>query len=75
MARKQFYFLVQLTAPNSYVQVETDDPEFSQIRWIEPANFRVEWVPEFKQQVYRQIFLIFLEFSWPEADRLFSVRR
>jgi putative (di)nucleoside polyphosphate hydrolase len=57
--QEQFYFLVQLTAPDSYVQIETDAPEFSRIRWIEPANFRVEWVPEFKQRVYRQVFLDF----------------
>jgi putative (di)nucleoside polyphosphate hydrolase len=57
--QEQFYFLVQLTGPTSYVQVETDDPEFSRIRWIEPVNFRVEWVPAFKQQVYRQVFLDF----------------
>jgi putative (di)nucleoside polyphosphate hydrolase len=57
--QEQFYFLVQLTAPNSYVQVETNVPEFSRIRWIEPVHFRVEWVPEFKQQVYRQVFLDF----------------
>jgi putative (di)nucleoside polyphosphate hydrolase len=54
--QEQFYFLVQLTAPNSCVQVETDNPEFSRIRWIEPADFRVQWVPEFKQPVYRQVF-------------------
>jgi putative (di)nucleoside polyphosphate hydrolase len=57
--QEQFYFLVQLMAPNSCVQVETDDPEFGRSRWIEPANFRVKWVPEFKQQVYRQVFLDF----------------
>jgi putative (di)nucleoside polyphosphate hydrolase len=55
----QFYFLVQLTAPDSFVQVETDTPEFTRIRWINPADFRVEWVPEFKRAVYRQVFLDF----------------
>jgi len=57
--QEQFYFLVQLTVTDSYVQVETDNPEFSQIRWIEPADFRIQWVPEFKQAVYRQVFLDF----------------
>ena len=51
--QEQFYFLVQLTAPDSCVQVETDNPEFTRIRWIEPADFRAQWVPEFKQAVYR----------------------
>lgn len=57
--QEQFYFLVQLTVTDSYVQVETDNPEFSQIRWIEPADFRIQWVPEFKRIVYRQVFLDF----------------
>ena len=57
--QEQFYFLVQLTAPDFNVQVETDNPEFSRIRWIEPADFRIQWVPEFKQAVYRQVFLDF----------------
>ena len=57
--QEQFYFLVQLTAPDSCVQVETDNPEFTRIRWIEPADFRIQWVPEFKQAVYRQVFMDF----------------
>jgi putative (di)nucleoside polyphosphate hydrolase len=57
--QEQFYFLIQLTVPSSYVQVETNDPEFSQIRWIEPVEFQIHWVPEFKQQVYQQVFLDF----------------
>ena len=61
--QEQFYFLVQLTAPDSCVQVETDNPEFSRIRWIQPADFRVQWVPEFKQAVYRQVFMDFFGIS------------
>jgi len=57
--QEQFYFLVQLTAPDFNVQVETDNPEFSRIRWIEPADFRIQWVPEFKRSVYRQVFMDF----------------
>jgi putative (di)nucleoside polyphosphate hydrolase len=57
--QEQFYFFVRLTAPASYVQVETDDPEFSRIRWIEPVDFRLHWVPEFKREVYRQVLLDF----------------
>ena len=57
--QEQFYFLIELTVPDSYVKVETDAPEFSRIRWIEPADFRAEWLPEFKQRVYRQVFLDF----------------
>jgi putative (di)nucleoside polyphosphate hydrolase len=61
--QEQLYFLIQLLVPDSCVQVETADPEFSRIRWIEPHRFRVEWVPEFKQQVYQQVFLDFFGIS------------
>jgi putative (di)nucleoside polyphosphate hydrolase len=57
--QEQFYFLVRLTVPDSYVQVEMDNPEFSRIRWIEPLDFRLQWVPDFKREVYRQVFLDF----------------
>jgi len=57
--QEQFYFLVRLTAPGSYVKVETDNPEFSRIRWIEPIDFRLQWLPEFKREVYRRVFLDF----------------
>jgi putative (di)nucleoside polyphosphate hydrolase len=57
--QEQFYFLVRLTAPGSYVKVETDNPEFSRIRWIEPVDFRLQWLPEFKREVYRRVFLDF----------------
>ena len=54
--QEQFYFLLQLTVSESYVQVETDEPEFSRIRWIKPEEFRIHWIPEFKQEVYQQVF-------------------
>ena len=54
--QEQFYFLLQLTVSESYVQVETDEPEFSRIRWIKPEEFQIRWIPEFKQEVYQQVF-------------------
>lgn len=57
--QEQIYFLVELTAPDSNIEVETDKPEFSQFRWIEPREFQSGWVPGFKQDVYRQVFADF----------------
>jgi putative (di)nucleoside polyphosphate hydrolase len=54
--QEQFYFLLQLTVSESYVQVETDEPEFSRILWIKPEEFQIRWIPEFKQEVYQQVF-------------------
>jgi putative (di)nucleoside polyphosphate hydrolase len=57
--QEQTYFLVQLNDPNAPINVETEEPEFSRVRWIEPFEFKIGWVPRFKQNVYRQVFLDF----------------
>jgi len=54
--QEQTYFLVELTGPDSSIEVATEEPEFLRFRWIEPREFKISWVPEFKQDVYRQIF-------------------
>jgi putative (di)nucleoside polyphosphate hydrolase len=57
--QEQTFFLVELTAPDSSIEVGTEEPEFSQFRWIEPGEFQTDWVPGFKQEVYRQVFADF----------------
>ena len=57
--QEQTFFLVELTAPDSRIEVRTEEPEFSQFRWIEPGEFQTGWVPGFKQDVYRQVFADF----------------
>jgi putative (di)nucleoside polyphosphate hydrolase len=54
--QEQTYFLVQLNDPKAPINVETEEPEFSRVRWIEPIEFKLGWVPRFKQDVYRQVF-------------------
>ena len=38
--------------------------EFAEWRWVNPQEFSLEWVPEFKRGVYRQIFQDFLNLSF-----------
>jgi len=52
----QHYFLARLEAPASRIDVRTEHPEFRDIRWIEPADFRIKWLPEMKHGVYRAVF-------------------
>ncbi len=33
-----------------------ESPEFVNLRWIRPEDFRIEWAADFKQAVYRQVF-------------------
>ena len=57
--QEQTYFLIELTGPDLNVVVSTEQPEFVQFRWIEPSEFKIDWLPNFKREVYRQVFLDF----------------
>jgi putative (di)nucleoside polyphosphate hydrolase len=54
--QEQTYFLIEFTGADSNINVTTDEPEFARFRWIEPSDFRIEWVPRFKREVYRKVF-------------------
>jgi putative (di)nucleoside polyphosphate hydrolase len=54
--QEQTYFLIEFTGVDSNINVTTDEPEFVRFRWIEPSEFRIEWVPRFKREVYRKVF-------------------
>jgi putative (di)nucleoside polyphosphate hydrolase len=57
--QEQTYFLVDLVTSESQVNAATENPELRQIRWIRPEEFEIEWLPRFKQDVYRQVLLDF----------------
>ena len=59
--QEQTYFLAELLGPETNIDPATEEPEFSTVRWIDPAEFQLTWVPEFKQEVYRQVFLDFFQ--------------
>ena len=54
--QEQTYFLIEFTGADSNINVTTDEPEFARFRWIEPSEFRIDWVPKFKRAVYRKVF-------------------
>lgn len=56
--QEQTYFLVELDDPAA-VDVATAEPEFRAVQWIKPAEFVLDWLPGFKHEVYRQVFLDF----------------
>jgi putative (di)nucleoside polyphosphate hydrolase len=53
--QEQEYFLLELTAPESRIDVETAHREFRSFRWIEPAAFDMLWLPPMKREVYRNV--------------------
>jgi putative (di)nucleoside polyphosphate hydrolase len=56
---EQIYFLVELQASASKVNVKTQHPEFRAVKWIAPAQFELSWLPPMKCEVYRAVFLDF----------------
>lgn len=57
--QEQTYYLIEFTGTDSNLDVKTDEPEFVRFRWIEPSEFQIDWVPRFKREVYRKVFLDF----------------
>ena len=53
--QEQQYFLLALRE-SSTVHFATKVPEFAAIRWIEPGEFDLKWLPEMKREVYRKVF-------------------
>lgn len=53
--QEQTYFrcLLQPGAPE--VNVNQTPREFGDHKWIEPREFQLSWLPDFKRDVYRQV--------------------
>jgi putative (di)nucleoside polyphosphate hydrolase len=57
--KEQFYFLCEYTGLDDGICVQTPHPEFQDYRWIAPAEFRLDWLPPMKREVYRAVFADF----------------
>ena len=57
--KEQFYFLCDYSGPDDGICVQTSHPEFQDYRWIAPAEFRLDWLPSMKREVYRAVFADF----------------
>ncbi len=55
----QTYFLCDFHAPDERIDIATEHPEFQAFRWIPPEEFRIDWLPEMKRDVYRAVFADF----------------
>lgn len=53
--QEQRYYLLDLLAPSSRVNVETEHREFRAARWIRPEEFKLDWLMETKRKVYCQV--------------------
>lgn len=53
VGQEQEYFLCRLRADAP--EPSLDHREFCAYRWIAPVGFRLEWLPEFKKEVYARV--------------------
>jgi putative (di)nucleoside polyphosphate hydrolase len=53
--QKQTYFRCQLIADESAIRLDSHHQEFGDFRWILPAEFDLDWLPEFKREVYAAV--------------------
>ncbi|MEI6279570.1 MAG: NUDIX domain-containing protein [Verrucomicrobiae bacterium] len=60
--QEQRYFLAEAQGTPAIV---VDEKEFSAFRWILPEDFRIEWVPPIKRDVYRRVFQDFFDVRLP----------
>lgn len=55
IGQEQTYFLCRFTAPDSAINIHTAQPEFRSWKWIPPSEFKLEWLPPFKRDVYQKV--------------------
>ncbi len=54
--QEQTYFLCHFHGTDADICLESEEPEFSRFQWIPPVGFQLEWVADFKREVYQQVF-------------------
>ena len=54
--KEQTYFLCDFLADDRKINVAMPHPEFRAWKWIFPAEFRREWLPAMKLNVYSAVF-------------------
>lgn len=63
VGQEQTYYRCRFLGTDADIDLGQKKPEFSNWRWIYPEQFRIEWVPDFKRDVYRQVFADFFNVS------------
>ena len=50
--QEQTYYLCDYLGTDADIRLDATHQEFGTFKWIEPAEFQLEWVPKFKRAVY-----------------------
>lgn len=63
--QKQRWFLMRFAGPDNLIDIETEEPEFSEWRWMAPDELLDNIVP-FKRGVYQQVLDEFRDYLAPK---------
>ncbi len=55
IGQEQTYFLCSFVGTEADLCIHTAKPEFRSWKWIQPTEFKLSWLPEFKRGVYRAV--------------------
>jgi putative (di)nucleoside polyphosphate hydrolase len=55
IGQEQTYFLCKMLGSDADIRLDRHRPEFVDWKWIEPEEFQLDWLPEFKRPVYKAV--------------------
>ncbi len=67
VGQEQHWFRVLLLAEPDVASIDVEHPEFSALRWIDPRDFQLEWLPEMKRPVVQTVLQTFYDWTPPNA--------
>ena len=59
--QEQTYFRCRFLGKDSDIHLDAHEKEFGRWKWIQPADFRLSWVPKFKRPTYEAVFRDFFQ--------------
>ncbi|HAA87260.1 MAG: RNA pyrophosphohydrolase [Verrucomicrobiales bacterium] len=61
LGQEQTYFRCRFNGKNKNINLGANKPEFTNYCWIYPDEFNLDWVADFKRQVYLEVFRDFFD--------------
>ena len=61
LGQEQTYFRCRFKGKNKNIDLGANKPEFTNYCWIYPEEFNLDWVADFKRQVYLEVFRDFFD--------------
>jgi putative (di)nucleoside polyphosphate hydrolase len=68
--QEQTYFLCKLKPNAPSINVHQSPQEFRAYRWIAPEEFDLDWLPDFKREVYREVMKDFFDVTLEETTEV-----